>query len=432
MKRNTKQAEDIVLSEDASREESLGQAENTQGEVKPADLPYIRDLQQALLNQKSHYSLMVLWLMIIFIILLLVWANFARVEEIVRGEGSIIPAQRDQVIQSLEGGTLQALLVREGDVVEQGAVLLRLDPLRADAWYREGRSKILGLEGTLARLRAEAYDLPLSFPEEVRGVESIVNNETQVWQARKQALAESIVSLQKSLKLVEHEINLSEPLMKKGLMSEVELLRMKRQKHDFNLQIMERKSRFRAEANADLNRLESELWQTRENVIAREDAVRRTTLTAPVKGTVNNIRVTTTGGIIQAGAEIMTLTPLDDSLLIEAKISPQDVAFLRPGQPVTVKISAYDYAIYGGLEGRLEQISADTLKDEDKLRQGRPDATYYRVYVRTVNTSLKVKEKEFPILPGMIASVEIKTGEKSILDYLLKPVLKAREAFRER
>lgn len=432
MKRNTKQAEDIVLSEDASREESLGQAENTQGEVKPADLPYIRDLQQALLNQKSHYSLMVLWLMIIFIILLLVWANFARVEEIVRGEGSIIPAQRDQVIQSLEGGTLQALLVREGDVVEQGAVLLRLDPLRADAWYREGRSKILGLEGTIARLRAEAYDLPLSFPEEVRGVESIVNNETQVWQARKQALAESIVSLQKSLKLVEHEINLSEPLMKKGLMSEVELLRMKRQKHDFNLQIMERKSRFRAEANADLNRLESELWQTRENVIAREDAVRRTTLTAPVKGTVNNIRVTTTGGIIQAGAEIMTLTPLDDSLLIEAKISPQDVAFLRPGQPVTVKISAYDYAIYGGLEGRLEQISADTLKDEDKLRQGRPDATYYRVYVRTVNTSLKVKEKEFPILPGMIASIEIKTGEKSILDYLLKPVLKAREAFRER
>ncbi|KGT87248.1 hemolysin secretion protein D [Erwinia typographi] len=418
----------MALSEDGS----LGQKENTQGEVKAADLPYIRDLQQALLNQKSHYSLVVLWLMIIFIILLLVWANFARVEEIVRGEGSIIPAQRGQVIQSLEGGTLQALLVREGDVVEQGAVLLRLDPLRADAWYREGRSKILGLEGTIARLRAETYDLPLSFPEEVRGVDSIVNNETQVWQARKQALAESILSLQKSLKLVEHEINLSEPLMKKGLMSEVELLRMKRQKHDFNLQIMERKSRFRAEANADLNRLESELWQTRENVIAREDAVRRTTLTAPVKGTVNNIRVTTTGGIIQAGAEIMTLTPLDDSLLIEAKISPQDVAFLRPGQPVTVKISAYDYAIYGGLEGRLEQISADTLKDEDKLRQGRPDATYYRVYVRTVNTSLKVKEKEFPILPGMIASIEIKTGEKSILDYLLKPVLKAREAFRER
>ncbi|WP_084110614.1 HlyD family efflux transporter periplasmic adaptor subunit [Erwinia typographi] len=428
MERNTKQAADIALSEDGS----LGQKENTQGEVKAADLPYIRDLQQALLNQKSHYSLVVLWLMIIFIILLLVWANFARVEEIVRGEGSIIPAQRGQVIQSLEGGTLQALLVREGDVVEQGAVLLRLDPLRADAWYREGRSKILGLEGTIARLRAETYDLPLSFPEEVRGVDSIVNNETQVWQARKQALAESILSLQKSLKLVEHEINLSEPLMKKGLMSEVELLRMKRQKHDFNLQIMERKSRFRAEANADLNRLESELWQTRENVIAREDAVRRTTLTAPVKGTVNNIRVTTTGGIIQAGAEIMTLTPLDDSLLIEAKISPQDVAFLRPGQPVTVKISAYDYAIYGGLEGRLEQISADTLKDEDKLRQGRPDATYYRVYVRTVNTSLKVKEKEFPILPGMIASIEIKTGEKSILDYLLKPVLKAREAFRER
>ena len=225
---------------------------------------------------------------------------------------------------------------------------------------------------------------------------------------------------------------MSEPLSKRGLMSEVEILRMKRQANEFRLQIAERQNKFRAEANSELTRLEGELAQAKENVGGREDVMRRTTVRAPVRGTVKNIRITTIGGVIQQGADIMEIVPLEDQLLVEAKIKPSDVAFLRPGLPATVKISAYDYSIYGGLKGTVEYVSPDTLKDDEKSRAGRPDATYYRLVVRTDKAALAAGGKEYPIIPGMIATAEVRTGEKTILSYLLKPVLKAREAFRER
>ncbi|AWH88928.1 HlyD family type I secretion periplasmic adaptor subunit [Limnobaculum parvum] len=402
------------------------------GKVKSSDLPFMRDLQEALIEQKTPFSLIMLYLIGAILIIAIVWAKFARVEEITLGEGRIIPASREQIIQSLEGGILEELNVREGDIVEKGQVLLKIDPTRAGAVYREGVSKVIGLRATIARLRAEAYGTPLAFPADVMALPSVVNDETQAYSARKQTLDESVKTLQTSLKLAEDEINLSEPLMKKGLMSEVELLRMRRQANEFRLQIAERQNRFRSEANAELNKFESELAQSVENVAAREDVMNRTTIVAPVRGTVNNIKVTTVGGVIQQGGEIMAIIPLEDQLLVEAKIKPSDVAFLHPGLKATVKITAYDYAIYGGLSGTLEHISADTLKDEDKMRQGRGDTTYYRVLVRTDKAALTAKDKVFPIMPGMIATVEIRTGEKTILDYILKPVLKAREAFRER
>ena len=402
------------------------------GKVKSSDLPFMRDLQEALIEQKTPFSLIMLYLIGAILIIALVWAKFARVEEITLGEGRIIPASREQIIQSLEGGILEELNVREGDIVEKGQVLLKIDPTRAGAVYREGVSKVIGLKGTITRLRAEAYGTPLVFPADVMAVPSVVKDETQAYSARKQTLDESVKTLQTSLKLAEDEINLSEPLMRKGLMSEVELLRMRRQANEFRLQIAERQNRFRSEANAELNKFESELAQSVENVAAREDVMNRTTIVAPVRGTVNNIKVTTVGGVIQQGGEIMAIIPLEDQLLVEAKIKPSDVAFLHPGLKATVKITAYDYAIYGGLSGTLEHISADTLKDEDKMRQGRGDTTYYRVLVRTDKAALTAKDKVFPIMPGMIATVEIRTGEKTILDYILKPVLKAREAFRER
>ncbi|MCD1125055.1 HlyD family type I secretion periplasmic adaptor subunit [Jinshanibacter sp. LJY008] len=402
------------------------------GKVKTSDLPFMRDLQVALIEQKTPFSLIMLYLIGAILVIAIVWAKFARVEEITLGEGRIIPASREQIIQSLEGGILEELNVREGDVVEKGQVLLKIDPTRVGAIYREGVSKVIGLKGTIARLRAEAYGTPLEFPMDVLEVPSIVKDETQAFNARKQTLDESVKTLQTSLKLAEDEINLSEPLMRKGLMSEVELLRMRRQANEFRLQIAERQNRFRSEANAELNKFESELAQSVENVAAREDVMNRTTIVAPVRGTVNNIKVTTVGGVIQQGGEIMAIIPLEDKLLVEAKIKPSDVAFLHPGLPATVKITAYDYAIYGGLSGTLEHISADTLKDEEKMRQGRGDTSYYRVLVRTDKAALNAKDKVFPIMPGMIATVEIRTGEKTILDYILKPVLKAREAFRER
>lgn len=235
-----------------------------------------------------------------------------------------------------------------------------------------------------------------------------------------------------SYSLASREIRMSEPLAAKGLLSEVEMLRMRRQANDILSQITERKNRYQAEANSELIKLELELSQTTENLVGRADIVDRTTVTAPVRGTIKNVRVSTIGGVIQPGEHIMEIIPLEDQLLVETQIRPSDVAFLRPGLKATVKITAYDYAIYGGLTGVVENISPDTLKDDQKAAAGRPDAIHYRVMVLTDNSHLEAGGKQLPIIPGMVASVEIKTGEKTILDYLLKPVLKAREAFRER
>lgn len=391
----------------------------------------MRDLQSALIAQKTPFSMAILWLIAAVILIALTWAHFARVEEITRGEGKVIPASREQVIQSLEGGILDELNVHEGQVVEQGQILLKIDAKRSGSSYREALSKVQGLKGTIARLRAEAFDQPLVFPPDIQKLPGIVRDETQAYNARRKALNESVRALRHSLQLAENEVNLSAPLAKRGLISDVEILRLRRQANDFRLQIVERTNKFRTDANNELNRLETELAQAEEVLAGRQDVMDRTTIVAPVRGTVNNIRVTTKGGVIQQGGEIMTIIPLEDQLLVEAKIKPADVAFLRPGLPATVKITAYDYSIYGGLKGVVETISPDTIYDEERARTGK-DPNYYRVYIRTDSAQLRVKDKVFPIIPGMVANVEIRTGEKSILSYLLKPVLKAREAFRER
>lgn len=423
---------DSQLSNIPDRTSGALQQSKKVGKIQAGDLMFMRDLQGALLVQRTPATTIVLWFIAVVLVVAIIWAHFAVVEEITQGEGKVIPASREQIIQSLEGGILEELSVREGEQVEQGQVLLKIDPKRSSASFQEALSRVHGLEGTVARLRSEAYGTPLEFPQSIRGIDSIIHDETQAWKARQKTLNESVASLQRSLSLAEAEVGLSEPLAREGLISDVEILRLKRQANEFRLQISERKNRFRADANSELTKSESELAQAQQVLAGREDVMNRTTILAPLRGTVNNIKVTTRGGVIQQGAEIMTLIPLEDRLLVEAKIKPADVAFLRPGMPATVKITAYDYAIYGGLSGQVEHISPDTIYDEEKARAGRGEAYFYRVYIRTNAASLRVKNREFPIIPGMVATVEIRTGEKTILSYLLKPVLKAREAFRER
>lgn len=408
----------------------LFKKKNTQ--ISRADAAFMDDVQESLLSQTTPGSKLVLYMILVVLIGGLTWAKFARVEEITRGEAKIISKSREQVIQSLEGGILASMNVHEGDVVERGQMLLQIDPTRAQSSYREALSKVIGLKATIARLRAEAYDLPLKFDEQVMQDPAVVQQETRAYDSRLRALNDSVASLQRSYSLASREIRMSEPLAAKGLLSEVEMLRMRRQANDILSQITERKNRYQAEANSELIKLELELSQTTENLVGRADIVDRTTVTAPVRGTIKNVRVSTIGGVIQPGEHIMEIIPLEDQLLVETQIRPSDVAFLRPGLKATVKITAYDYAIYGGLTGVVENISPDTLKDDQKAAAGRPDAIHYRVMVLTDNSHLEAGGKQLPIIPGMVASVEIKTGEKTILDYLLKPVLKAREAFRER
>ncbi|WP_240924887.1 HlyD family type I secretion periplasmic adaptor subunit [Metapseudomonas otitidis] len=404
----------------------------SRGRLTAEETRFMNDVQESLLAQRSPGSLLVIYLILAVLFVGVVWAHFARVEEITQGEARIISKSREQVIQSLEGGILAEMAVREGDVVEAGQVLLKIDPTRAQASYREALSKVVGLKGSIARLRAEAYGVPLQFDEQVRQAPEVVEQETLAYQSRRRALLDSVASLERSHDLSMQEIRLAEPLAARGLLSDVELLRMRRQANDIKAQIIERTNRYQADANAELTRLELELSQTNENLVGRADVVERTTLTAPVRGTIKNVRVNTLGGVIQPGEHILEIVPLEEQLLVEGRIRPSDVAFLRPGLPATVKITAYDYAIYGGLSGRVEHISPDTLKDDQKAAAGRQDDTYYRVLVLTDSSVLEAGGKLLPIIPGMVASVEIRTGEKTILDYLLKPVLKAREAFRER
>lgn len=397
-----------------------------------ADAAFMNDLRESLLAQVSRGSKLMLYLIGALLIAGILWAHFARVEEITRGEAKVISMSREQIIQSLEGGILAEMNVREGDIVDKGQVLLKIDPTRANASYRETLSKVIGLKATIARLHAEAYRQPLVFDEMINQDPKVVEQERQAYNARKRALDESIGALERSYSLSMREINLAEPLAAKGLMSEVEILRMRRSANEIRAQIVERNNKFQAEANADLARFELELSQTKENLIGRADVVERTTVVAPVRGTVKNIRANTIGGVIQPGEQILEIVPLEEQLLVEGKIKPSDVAFLHPGLPATVKITAYDYAIYGGLKGQVQLISPDTLKDDQKAASGRGDDTYYRVLILTDSSTLEAGGKSLPIIPGMIASVEIRTGEKTVLDYLLKPILKAREAFRER
>lgn len=397
------------------------------------DLHYMRDLHAAMLEQSAPKVIWALYLIGIVLVAALIWASLAEVEEITEGEGKVIPISGEQIIQSLEGGILSELNVKEGQVVEKGQGLLRIDPTRATASYQESYNKMIALMGSVTRLRAEVYGKSLEFPPEVEAYPDIVRNERESFRSKRNSLEQSVAGLERSLALIEKEIEMTAPLVERGLISDLELIKSKRQANDTRVQITERKNKFIAEANQELVRAESELAQARENAIGREDTMKRTLVKAPVKGTVKNIKVTTIGGVIPPATDIMEIVPFEDQLLIEAKILPKDVAFLRPGLESMVKVTAYDYSVYGGLSGTLEHISPDTLREDrpNAARVGVSDV-YYKVIVRTTSASLRRGEKEFAIIPGMTTTVQIKTGKKTILEYLLKPVFKAREAFRER
>jgi len=400
--------------------------------LRAGDVAYMSDIREALLVRSSAGAQAILYVVAVVLAAGLVWAHSARVEEVTRSDATVVSPSREQWIQSLEGGIVQAVAVREGDVVEKGQLLAKIDPARARSSYREVLAKALELKANVSRARAEAYGVPLAFPEDVRREPGLVAQANATYRARRQALDGQVGALTQSRALVQREIAMAEPLAAKGLVSEVEILRMRRQATDIAAQIAERRSRFAADASTELSRLEQELAQTSEVLAGRADVLARTDVVAPLRGVVKNIRIRTAGGVVQSGEHIMEIAPLDGRVLVEARIKPSDVAFLRPGLPVLVKLSAYDFSIYGGLHGRVVSLGPDTLKDDQKAAMGRPDANYYRLMVETDADGLVAAGKRLPVLPGMQATVDIRTGEKTVLDYLLKPIFKAREAFRER
>ncbi len=390
------------------------------------DAAYMSDIRAATMLDANPLAGLALFLMLAFLVASYIWASRALLDEVTVGMGEVIPSSREQVIQSLEGGILAQLLVQEGDVVEKGEVLLRIDDTRFGAAYREGQSRHQTLRAAIARLRAEASGEKLRFPDDI-GSESAAA-EKALYLSRQRTLEQGTAALERGLGLAEDELHMTAPLVAKGVVSEVEVLRLRREVNELRGRIQERRNSFRADARGELSKKEGELAALAEINTARADQVGRTVIRAPMRGTVKNTRLTTVGGVIQPGMDIMEIVPLEDQLLIEARIRPVDIAFLRPGLSATVKITAYDYSIYGGLEGVLEHISADTIADEGRARE-----RFYRIRVRTARSHLKGKDGPLPIIPGMVASVEILTGHKTVLDYLLKPVLKVKHnALRER
>ena len=361
-----------------------------------------------------------LFLLVVIIAIAYRWADTAIIDEVTRSEGKIIPSSREQVIQSLEGGILVDLEVREGDIVDAGQVLLRIDDTRSGASLREGQNKVNVLRAEIARLAAEADGGSPRFDDSLDS--ELVQRQLALFQSRRRALNESVGAVSRNLRLAEEELAMTEPMVARGAVSEVDVLRLKRDIVDLKGRIQDRRNTFRAESRAELAQKQAELSGIEEIVTAREDEVKRSVIRSPMRGTVKNIRVTTRGGVIGPGEDIMEIVPLEDRLLVEAKVRPSDVAFLRPGQAATVKLTAYDYTIYGSLQGSLEQISADTISDENN-----PQDTYYRVYIRTETAELEGKDGPLPVIPGMVATAEVLTGQKSVLEYLLKPVLKVRD-----
>ena len=393
------------------------------------DVAFMADLRAAMIVESTPKTTWALYLMLIVVVSVIVWASIARVDEVTRAEARVVPEGREQVIASLEGGILRELHVREGMMVHEGQELAQLDPTRFEAQQNEGEAKRLAILGTIARLNAEAFGRPLVFPKDVQQVASIVEGETDAYNARKRALEEAIATTRRNVALLMKELGVAEAMSAKGLMSEVEVMRVRRQVNDLQLANAERVNKFREQASIDLVRAQTELAMIEEQLEGRADILRRTVLTSPVRGLVKNIRITTVGGVVGPGAPIMEIVPISSRVLIEARVKPKDIGFVRVGQKAEMKLASYDYTTYGGLKGKIDYISPDALGDADKASSGQ---TYYRVIVRADRNTLKTKGKPLSVLPGMTGTVEVRTGERSVLSFVLRPMLKSREAFRER
>ncbi|WP_180036811.1 MULTISPECIES: HlyD family efflux transporter periplasmic adaptor subunit [unclassified Acinetobacter] len=387
-----------------------------------------RSMQVTELEPPLPKASLFIWIICIGLAVLLLWAWLFKLEEVTTGTGKVVPSSKEQVVQSLEGGILTTLNVREGEIVNRGQVLAQLDPTRFASNVGESESLLVSSLATSARLRAEVNGTPLVFPEEVLKEPKLVQQETALYNSRRANLEESLAGLRQALVLVEQELRMTEPLVAKGAASEVEVLRLKREANDLRNQMNDIRNQYYVKAREELSKSSTDVQTQQQVVRGKSDTLNRTVFKSPVRGVVKEIDVMTIGGVVPQNGKLMTIVPLDEQLLIEARISPRDIAFIRPDQEALVKITAYDYSIYGGLKGKVTVISPDTIRDEVKQ-----DQFYYRVYIRTDTDKLTNKSgQQFSITPGMVATVDIKTGSKTVLDYLIKPFNKAQEALRER
>jgi membrane fusion protein, adhesin transport system len=425
------------------------------------DADFDANADWAIAEDTPRGARILVWTSAAAIFVLLVWAKFAVLDEVTRGEGKVIPSRQIQILQSLDGGIVSEILVKEGQTVKSGDLLLKVDPTRMVSSLRESRSQYLSLLAKSARLKALADDVQYEPPAAVVAEASeIAEQERVLYESRRAELGASLgVARQQSTQrsqelasvrarreqasqsfnLTNKELELTRPLAKSGAVSDVELLRLERdvaryrgERDSANSDILRlesaiaeanRKSQeielnFRNIARSELSESNAKLNVLSEGSAALQDRVDQTEIRSPVNGTVKQLKVYTVGGVVQPGKDLVEIVPSDDALVLEARVLPRDIAFLSPGQKALVKFTAYDFAIYGGLEATLEHISADSVLDEK-------GNAFFLVRVRTLSTN--IGPKKLPIIPGMVAEVDILTGKKSVLAYLLKPILRAKE-----
>ncbi|MFT5466662.1 MAG: adhesin transport system membrane fusion protein [Verrucomicrobiales bacterium] len=399
----------------------------TERPLYPEELDFARNARSALLRDRVTGANLLLWLIAAIIGGFIYWASEAELDEVTKGAGKVIPSASVQTVQNLEGGIIAEMLVSEGDRVLTGDVLARIDDTLSNASYQENLTQVDALVALLSRLQAEGEGRgEIEFPDDMRP--DLIERETALFDKRQDDLAEQTKTLSNSHRLALDELTMTVPLVERNIVSKVDQMRLEREVSELDGKITEITAKFQSEAMALYNETKGKIESLEQTLTGRQDRVRRTVVRSPVDGIVNHVHATTTGGVVQPGEPIVDIVPDDESVLVEAKIRPSDIAFLHPGQTATLKFTAYDFAMYGGLEGVVEHISADTIEDEIDHEH------YYQIKVRKKAGELKTKDgKTLPIIPGMVAEVDVLTGRRTVLQYLLKPFHRVRHnALRER
>ncbi len=433
------------------------------------DLQYMQSLSNAVLEKTTERSKKILWLMALAVLWLIVWANFAEIDELARGVGKVIPSKQLQIVQNLEGGIIAEILVDEGEKVDQGQVLIRIDDTKFSSSFEENRLRYNELRAKSIRLEAEATGKKFIVDKKIsREISDAISHEKALFEINQKQLRQNTNilkeqikqrenelrevrskqnQLQRSYNLIAEEVKITKPLVKNGLVSKVEFLQLSRQENSLKgdldsviisiprirSTITEAKNKmqesvleFRHRAKLELNEVNAEMARILESGSALEDQVDRTLVRSPVNGVIKQLLINTINGVVQPGMDIIEIVPIQDKLLIETKVKPSDIAYLYPGQKAIVKFTAYDFAIYGGLTGKLTYISSDTIVDEE-------GETYYLVRIKTDENHLLKDSKRYEIIVGMVANVDIITGKKTVMDFILKPILKVKQgALRER
>lgn len=434
-----------------------------------AEAAFMPDRVAAIFQRPPRPTFLIIRATLLLFLVFLIWASLAELDEMTIGEGKVIPSSQVQVIQNLEGGIVSKIPVNVGDMVRRDQVILNIDPTRFSSSLGETKAKYHALLAKITRLSAESEGKPFVAPQELEKENpQVLAEETALYRTRQNEIDATLAVLRRqvdqrqqelvekraraaqlseSYKLVHEELVMTRSMAAQKVISDVELLRLERQANDIKGELdatrlaiprleaalLEARNKvdgalakFRSDAAADLSQARAELAGTSASSIAMADRLQRTTVRSPVNGVVKQIKVTTVGGVVQPGMDVMEIVPIEDNLLVEARIRPSDIGFIHPGQSAMVKVTAYDYSIYGGLKARVETITADSITNDK-------GESFYLVRVRTDANHFGTKEKPMPIIPGMLTTVHIQTGRKSVLTYLLKPIVKAKsEALRER